>query len=334
MTKLCFRHHSRSIIHSGKHYYVTNFFKKLSSAVEERYPDYSFSMYSDRSYEQFGYGGTFSCMSMSILNKSNGKYFLFSFFDNWKYHFMSHMGWSAEKMVKFYYASGFNFFDYYHFKYHNKANPDTRFPSDMDEIYEPIAYSPYYDCCFDVIDNLYHSRKSINTIDKLFFRGYMWDFRKSMTTELSKLNDVLILDKNLDNQNIEYQQYLTEISKYKCCLSLPGGTEICNRDIECFAVGVPVLRPLISTNYKDPLIPNYHYISCYHNCDYLGGGNPRFLNYKDMQKNTEYVWNNVKNNQEYLDFISHNARKWYERNCGIENSINSCLNSMDLELLL
>lgn len=333
MKQLNFRHLSRNIIHCGKNYYVTTFFKQLMKEIESRYSHIKFETKNSPEYEKFGYGGIHSCMSMSVINPANDKYILFSFFDNWKYHFMQHMGWKPQKMVQFHYAAGFNFLDYHYFKHHNSKNPDTAFPKNIDEVYTPMFYSSYYDCCYDTMQELYEKRKTQEQIDKLFFRGYMWDFRESMSSDLMQQKDVLIIDKNKNDQNIDYIAYLKEISRYKCCLSLPGGTEICNRDIECFGVGVPVLRPLITTNYSEPLIPNYHYISCYHSCDYMDGGNPKFLNYNDMQANTMYIWNRIKNNHEFLNFISQNARSWFERNCGMNNNIKHTMSKINLELL-
>lgn len=334
MQRLYFRHLSRNIIHSGKNFYVTSFFNNLMSAFGQEYSDIKFINKNYPEYEKHGYGGVYSCMSMSLMNPDNGKYAVFSFFDNWKYHFMTHMGWEPQKMTQFFYAGGFNFLDYYHFKRQNQNNSDTKFPVDMDTVYQGLPYSSYYDCCTEMIDVLYKNRDINKTIPKLFFRGYMWDFRKEMTTQFGqRCRDIIILDKNQENENIEYQEYLKEVSTYKCALSLPGGTEVCNRDIECFALGVPVIRPIIVTNYPDPLIPNYHYISCYHNCDYMDNGNPKYLNPKDMQDNTIYIWDRVKNNHEYLSFITKNARAWYERNCGMNNNISRCINLTDLELL-
>jgi hypothetical protein len=160
----------------------------------------------------------------------------------------------------------------------------------------------------------------------------MWDFRKKMTEGLNR-EDILVIDKNLNKQNLKYLDYLNEMSEYLVSLSLPGGTEICNRDIECFAIGVPVLRPNLQINYPDPLIPNYHYISCYHSCDYTNNGNPEYVSYEDFKKNLLYTWDMVKNNDEYLNFISKNARDWFVKNCSSDISIDHFIKKIKLDLL-
>jgi hypothetical protein len=146
-------------------------------------------------------------------------------------------------------------------------------------------------------------------------------------------DDILIFDKNQNNQNLNYISYLKEMKKYLVSLSLPGGTEVCNRDIESFSIGVPVIRPHLQINYPDPLIPNYHYINCYHYCDYSKDGNPKYLSHKDFQENLLRTWDKVKDNKEYLDFISKNARNWFLKNCTIDNNLNFLLSKINLELL-
>jgi hypothetical protein len=110
--------------------------------------------------------------------------------------------------------------------------------------------------------------------------------RKLMTDNLNQ-SDIIIIDKNQDDQNLDYIDYLKEMKKYKAALSLPGGTEICNRDIECFGIGVPVIRPSLQINFEDPLRPNYHYISFYQPCDYTPMGYPSYQSYEDFKKNLQ-----------------------------------------------
>jgi hypothetical protein len=123
------------------------------------------------------------------------------------------------------------------------------------------------------------------------------------------------------------------MSNYSCSLSLPGGTEVCNRDIECFGIGTPVLRPHLQIQYPDPLIPNYHYINCYHYCDYMDNGNPKYLSYDDFKRNMLYTWDKVKGNKDYLDFISKNAREWFSRNSGAEKNVQFLLKKINLNSL-
>lgn len=330
--ELLLRHEFRDIKIHGNSFYITNFFEKLRLRLIERYPNISFKPHLDNNMSKYGQGGTYSCMSFSIVNPSNGNYILISFFDNWKYHFMTHMGWEPKKMKQFFYPGGFNFLDYFTFKKHSEKNNDVEFPSNIEQIYSQFYYQPYFDCCYDYMTELYNNRDNSNKIRNLFFRGWIWDFRKKMINGIQQ-NDIKIIDKNNGDNNLDYPNYLKELSKYSCSLSLPGGNEMCNRDIESFAIGVPVIRPHLQINYKDPLIPNYHYINCYHACDYSIDGNAKFISYDDFSKNLVHVWNSIKNNDEYLNFISKNARDWFLNNCTLEKNLDYLLSKIDITLL-
>ena len=170
------------------------------------------------------------------------------------------------------------------------------------------------------------NRNSKETIPKMFFKGWLWDFREKL---LVNIKDESIEWKEKREQQSPYLKYLQELSVYRAALSLPGGTEVCNRDIECFAAGIPVLRPFLNINYPEPLIPNYHYISCYTDCKYWDR-NPTYLSYEDFSKSVEYYWSIVKDNHEYLDFVSKNARKWYIDNCTIQNNVDYVLNQITM----
>ena len=324
------RYQKRHLNIGGRDYYVTNLFNKFIDRLIETYPQHQFKIHHDPSFEKYGYGSIYSSMNLSIVNEYSGNYILVSLFDNWKYHFMKHLGWEPKKMKQFFYAGGFNYLDYFNYKKNINNNLDLEFPEDITTIFNSFFYNPYFDCCYDEMDKINSNKKE--KLKKLFFRGWMWDFRKKMTENINS-DDILIIDKNENNQNLNYIDYLNEMSNYVAALSLPGGTEICNRDIECFAIGVPVIRPHLQINYPDPLIPNYHYINCYHYCDYTDNGNPKYISYKDFQNNLQYTWEKVKNNQEYLDFISKNAHNWFFKNCTIDNNINLLIDKINLNLL-
>jgi hypothetical protein len=327
------RHQFRDIIVGGKEFYVTSLFKNLYQSLVEKNPQHTFKIEVDQSYEDYGSGGIYSCMSLSIINPINNTYILISLFDNWKYHFMKHVGWEPKKMKQFFYAGGFNFLDYFNNKVNGKNNIDLEFPDNIESIYNCFFYNPYFDCCYNELEEIYNNRNKNEKIRKLFFRGWVWDFRKLMTENIER-EDIVIKDKlQGHNQNLNYLDYLNEMNEYVAGLGLPGATESCNRDIECFAIGVPVLRPHLQINYPDPLIPNFHYVNVYHHCDYSSMGHPKYISYSDYQKNLEYTWDMVKNNDEYLNFVSQNARKWFVDNCTMEKNINLLLNKINLELL-
>lgn len=325
--KLIVRHLFRDL---GE-FYVTSFFQSLYEKLISKFSNYTFDIINDPSYEDNGYGSIYSCMSLSIINPKNKKYILISFFDNWKYHFMKHLGWHPSKMVQFFYPGGFNYIDYYNFRYQQKSNKDIDCPKNISKIYESFFYGPYEKNKLELIQDIYDKNPIKKTKPQMYFRGYMWDFRKEMIENIND-NSIIIIDKNSDNNNLCYADYLKDLSQYRCALSLPGGTEVCNRDIECFAIGVPVIRPFLNIQYPDPLIPNYHYISCYTDCKYWDG-NPNYLSNKHFADYVVDYWNKIKHNIEYLDFVRDNARKWFLKNCTLENNIEYILSKLNMEAL-
>jgi hypothetical protein len=332
--KYIIRHNFRELIFAGGlNYYVTNFFKKLHNELTEKYPEHDFEIKLDDKYEPNGNGGIYSCMNFSIINPDNNKYILISFWDDWKYHFHKHMGWEPSKMQAFYYCGSFNFVDYFNFKMSHNGNQDTEFPENINDVYKSFYYGPYFDSHYDELDSIYNERKNNkNLINEIKFRGFMWDHRLKMIENL-KSDDIIIIDKNKNDQSMEYLEFLKELSGYKCTLSLPGNTNICNRDIECFAIGVPVLRPSFDNKLSDdPLHSDYHYLSFYHAPKYWDG-NCWYLSYNDFKEHLVYYWEKVKNNDELLDFISENAYKWYKKNSSADYNIKYILSSLTLDVL-
>ena len=332
--KLILRYNYREIVFAGNLiYYVTNFFKKFLAKIQNKYPEIEFEIRSEPEYERFGNGGIHSCMSCSILNSETNKYILISFWDDWKYHFYKHLGWQPSKMTEFYYCGSFNFVDYFNFKRINEHNNDVEHPSDIRLCYKSFFYGPYFDSQYNEIDEIYNDRKAKSSfISDIKFRGFMWEHRKRMTDNLPS-NSYTIIDKNVDNQTINYLEYLKELSNYKCALSLPGNTNICNRDMECFAVGVPVLRPSFDNILEDPLWPDYHYLSFYHSPKYWDG-NCSYVSYQDFQQNLTEYWEKIKDNSELLDFISVNAYEWFKRNSTADKNVDYILSKLNLDSLL
>lgn len=325
--KLVIRHQFRDL----GNFYVTSFFNKLYQKLQDKYSLYDFDIINDLSYENKGYGGIYSCMNFSIINPDNEKYIVISFFDNWRYLFMKHLGWNPQLMTQMFYCGGFNFLEYFYWRNYELHNDDVYLPLDIQNKYCSFFYNPYNTNHINDEQFIYQNYDINNAIPKLYFRGYMWDFRKDMVQHISQ-DDILIIDKNIDTNNLDYIEYLQDLTKYRAALSLPGGTEICNRDMECFSVGIPVIRPLLTTTYPEPLIPNYHYISCYDNAKYWDG-NPSYNSYKDFSESLVDCWNKIKSNIEYLSFISNNAHNWYMKNCNIEYNIDYVLSKLNIESL-
>jgi hypothetical protein len=91
------------------------------------------------------------------------------------------------------------------------------------------------------------------------------------------------------------------------------------------ALGIPFIRYEYQTNLYPPLIPNYHYISIPYDLDMPKDNDvmtDRLGNEKHAKK-IEDRFNEVIKNKEFLNFISKNARKYYEDNLVLEKVIES-----------
>jgi len=184
--------------------------------------------------------------------------------------------------------------------------------------YKPWIYFKAND--FD-LDYFYHQRKKSNFFfDKLYFRG-----------DLRIRNIVNKLDNNFfyggESLNAPFEKYIEEMIKYSVGLSISGVGEFCYRDVEYMAIGIPFIRFEYLSEMRQPLIPNYHYIS---------------IDRPDDLKNINDNWGSqshakmiidrfleVKDDKNFLEFISKNARKYYEDYLSPENSINNTISLLN-----
>jgi hypothetical protein len=173
------------------------------------------------------------------------------------------------------------------------------------EKYSPWIYFPSFNID---LEYFYHERKNKDTfIDKLFFRG-----------DTGNRPIINHFDKNILEgiYPINTNDYFNELIKYSIGLSVAGVGELCYRDVEYMALGIPFIRFEFQSQLIEPLVPNYHYISIPY--DYsIPKHNEVFtdrLGEFNHAKIIEDKFKEVINNKDYLRFIGENARKYYEEN--------------------
>lgn len=165
--------------------------------------------------------------------------------------------------------------------------------------YKPWVYFPCNDFNFDVYRE--ERNKLPEYINKFYFRGTDLENRSI----LNHFNST-VFEGGLSIHNTDL--YFRDLLKYKIGLSVGGRGELCYRDIEYMAIGIPFLRFYYKSELNPPLVPDYHYI---------GVPRPTDL-HSDKSGNKIHAqllidkFNEVKDNIEYLNFISTNARKYYE----------------------
>lgn len=159
----------------------------------------------------------------------------------------------------------------------------------------------------------------VNTKIKCFFRG-------------TSLEDRSIL-KHIDGNYLQgigtiggWEPYFNDLINHRVGLSVAGRGEICYRDIEYMAVGVPFIRFEYTSDLNPNLIPNYHYISVNRPKDLI----------KDRMGNEVHArmivdrFLEVKDDKDFLDFIANNAKLYYETYLKRYNNVSHTLKLLNL----
>ena len=195
----------------------------------------------------------------------------------------------------------------------------------------PIDYTPAsFSTCGVVseqsIEN-YYSPPVNKRYNNLWFKGFVYAFRNFLLQD-SRF-DIIPVHNNAGSHN--YEDFIKEVSNHRIALSLNGQGEVCHRDIEYFGVGTVNIRPILTTQFYNKLIPGKHYIGIKHD-----DIKDKDINYYHS-KLKERIFNTyieVKDDISLLNTISNNARKWYLENGTIEKNIQILLKVIDLKKLL
>jgi len=191
---------------------------------------------------------------------------------------------------------------------YNQKIIDNHLRGDFSHKFTPWIYFPSNE--YD-LDSKYEKRNNITEfVDKFSFWGTSVEDRKILT--------------HFDNQYFDgglpigdFNSYSDKLMKYKMALSIAGRAEFCYRDVENFGMGIPIIRFEYENKMAVPLIPNYHYISI---------DRPDDLIYDRLgeRKHAEMIekrFLETKDDESFLNFISKNARDYYDNNLSPIKSI-------------
>jgi hypothetical protein len=184
--------------------------------------------------------------------------------------------------------------------------------------YSPWIYFPSNE--YD-LDSKYKKRKELeNFEDKFCFWGTSMEDRKILSHF-----DSSIFDGGLPIGN--FDAYSDTLIKYKVALSIAGRAEFCYRDVENFGMGLPIIRFGYKNKMYNHLIPNFHYISVERpdDLEYDRLGN------ESHAKMIENRFNEVKDDYDFLNYISLNSRKYYEQFLSPDKSVEFTYNILDLD---
>tara|TARA_R100001015_G_C4633850_1_gene199364 strand:+ start:657 stop:1628 length:972 start_codon:yes stop_codon:yes gene_type:complete len=161
-------------------------------------------------------------------------------------------------------------------------------------------------------DEVYENRKNLQLVDKLFWRSSTKRLDPFTLSELGICNDNIAKFSSME-------EYIKDASQYKIGLAISSVAEKCYREIEYMAIGLPFIRLEFIGQHNPPLIPNFHYIAISReefnikpeiwSCDMDRTGGPEYV---EAYKNK---FLEVKDNKEFLNFISENARNYFKENC-------------------
>ena len=275
----------------------------------------------NNSYASFGNCPPISDVDCVIENTVTGETKLISFgeyFNNYAVHVAK-----SESCTKVLLAH-FNWNNVYHW-----MKRDNSIES-LSKI-SPWIFLPFAE--FDV--SLYRkkrkNKKKLN--DKLFWLGSGVDsYRKAVRIveqkgylqPLEPLPHDQYLDKLIESKIA--LSYYTDLDKYNTPFDHPG--EFCYRDIEYTLLGVPYIRIEFKDNVYDEFKPNKHYISIPREHAYTAYSKFGDVGVADLIIER---YNQVKDDKEFLDYISQNQIQWSNKNLLNNNQYKLTYNLLELK---
>jgi len=208
------------------------------------------------------------------------------------------------------------------------------------DIRKNIVPGPYPDTVWQLGENytqIQEYRKSISLDTRLYWRVSLYNHGVD-TSYLGVRKSLELLPNHLTTSElyfgsapIPFDQYLQESFQFKLAFSIGGGGgvmcgDLCFRDIEMFGLGIPLMRPTLITESYEPLIPNFHYIAV----DAEFDSEYKYMNPDALSKNIATRYREVINDDELLNFVKDNAKKWYENNISYPKITYNILKALDL----
>jgi hypothetical protein len=129
-----------------------------------------------------------------------------------------------------------------------------------------------------------------------------------------------------------FDTYANELINFKLGLSVAGRGEMCYRDVEYMALGVPFIRFEYTTEFMEPLIPNVHYISVDRPDDLFDWMKLDRLGEKYHAELIIKRYLEIKDDDEFLNFISKNAKEYYNKYLSPLSSVDFTIKMLGYEI--
>ena len=274
---------------------IAYYFEQIYQSLKNFYPQYTFNKIDTRTLperEQTGHS-KYSYHHMIIQNQKTRKYFLITYWDKMN-TIHGGTGWDMENCVEIITSSG--------------THSDDFFFEPLKEDFTPFSYTTSRTDVDKVINEL----RDINNKDRVIpktpmFKGYLYLFREY----LKKDNRFHIKETGEDNI-LSHPDYIKHLNQFSINMSLNGASQICNRDMEILGLGTALFRPKLSSNFYNPLIPNYHYIAV--DYDHIKNVRPLEKYYKQLKELIISRWNEVIKDVDFINEVALNGKKWFNEN--------------------
>jgi hypothetical protein len=202
-----------------------------------------------------------------------------------------------------------------------------------DKVYHHVAkehqhkYSPwiYFPSNEYDLESYYKKRQDTTPQDnRMYFRGETFS-----RTILQHFNSDVFYGGNPIGG---FNSYAEELMNFKLGLSVAGRGEMCYRDVEYMGLGVPFIRFEYTTEFLEPLVPNFHYISVERPNDLFDWMQLDRVGEKNHADMIIERYMQVKEDKEFLNFISKNARNYYENYLSPTASVDFTIKMMGYEV--
>jgi len=273
---------------------------------------------------QFGKNPPLSDVDMIVENLENNKFFVLSFgkyFTSYVVHYLK-----SDKCIGILCAHFSRRYMYEHLK-------RDRLLHKLDKVH-PWFFGFFQEFDVDKYRQIRDTQKKLN--DKLYFKGGGWkeggDPYRNVVRILyekgyldPKYSSITTYLDNLSKQNIAISHYM-DLNRFTKANKSPG--ELCYRDMEMMSIGVPYIRIEYKSELHKAFIPNYHYIVI-----------PREEAHRAYDKDGDEgvaklfinKYNEVKDDHDFLKFISKNQREWYDTYMRWPKSAELTINKLNIK---
>jgi len=297
-------------------WYVSNFYKYFYEELIKKYGD----IFEYIPIEQFGKEkelfisnqntSIFNWYNLIIYNKKSEKYFVHSWNDYAPEMFIFGLK-NQLNIVKFSCVSNLN--DSLLEKYPDQLQPSVYLLENWNDL--------------KFIQSTTKSNKRLN---KAYFNGLPHGLRENYFKALNSNDFFHIFNKTVREERRTKQDYYTDLSNYKYCLSFQGQADICYRDLEIFGLGSLNLRNKFTCNLYNPLVEGEHYISFF-----TPEIEQKILKNEDINNDLNLRIEEVLDNLSEKEYnkITENSLNWFNENCvpfKQFNIIESFLNELTL----